>query len=97
MWAHGTEPLESPGPDRIELATAGRDARWANHGRYARGRQHRALRRGRPGPLARWPLVVSRQAIARLLCSNGLPAGRDWRRRRHTDQLRDLVSCLMSK
>jgi hypothetical protein len=30
MWAHGTEPLESPGPDRIELATAGRDARWAN-------------------------------------------------------------------
>ncbi|MGH3806900.1 MAG: hypothetical protein ACRDRU_09755 [Pseudonocardiaceae bacterium] len=38
-------------------------------------------------------VVVSEQAMAGLLYSDGLPAGRDWRRRMSTDQLRDLVSC----
>ena len=80
--------------DRTELATARRDARWANHGRYGCSRDHRTL--------AAWStqsacmvatLVVNQQAIAGLLDNNGLPVGRDWQRRRHTDQLRDLVTC----
>ena len=50
-------------------------------------------RRGRPGPRQWGLVVVSQQAMAGLLDSYGLPAGRDWRRRRRTDQLRDLVSC----
>jgi hypothetical protein len=96
MRAHGTEPQESrPAQTRPSWQLpGGTPGGLITDGMHA---VDSTLRRGGPGSLARWPLVASRQAIVGLLCSNGLPAGRDWLRRRRTDQLRDLVSCSMSK
>lgn len=93
MWAHGTEPPESlpartrpswqlPGGTPGGLVTDGMRAvdGIAPCGVIA------------PVRVNGGPLVVSQQAMAGLLDSNGLPAGRDWRRRRRTDQLWDLLS-----
>ena len=92
--AHGTEPPESlparigpswqlPGGMPGGLITDGMHAveTIAPCGVVDPVRVHGGLAGGEPA------------GNSRLLDSNGLPAGRDWQRRRHMDQLRNLVSC----
>jgi hypothetical protein len=92
MWAHGTEP------PRCLAARTGPSVGNCGAGRPVGGYSGmRAIDGIAPCSVVTRSacmvasLVMSQQAIAGLMDSEGLPAGRDWRRRR-TDQPRDLVS-----
>ncbi|MGH3429642.1 MAG: hypothetical protein ACRDQZ_19085, partial [Mycobacteriales bacterium] len=62
-------------------------------GMWAHGTEPPGCLAARTGPSVPTAGRDARCAGHGLLDSDGLPLGRDWRRRKRTDQLRDLVSC----
>jgi hypothetical protein len=74
MWAHGTEPprclAARTGPS-VGNCGAERPVSWSQ--RYARGQRHHALRRGRRSACMVASMVMSQQAMARTVMSDGLP------------------------